>query len=48
MNFSEANFYETYLTSDFNTGTVISRRVSLARQDGFQNRNKIYSNRLHA
>ena len=29
MNFSEAKFYENYLTSDFHTNTVISRRVSL-------------------
>ena len=29
MNFSEAMFYENYLTSDFHTNTVISRRVCL-------------------
>ena len=29
MNFSEAMFYENYLTSDFHTSTVISRRVCL-------------------
>ena len=29
MNFSEAMSYENYLTSDFHTNTVISRRVSL-------------------
>ena len=29
MNFSEAIFYENYLTSDFHTNTVISRRVCL-------------------
>ena len=29
MNFSEAMFYENYLTSDFNTNTVISRCVCL-------------------
>ena len=29
MNFSEAVFYENYLTSDFHTNTVISRRVCL-------------------
>ena len=29
MNFSEARFYETYLTSDFHTNTVISRCVCL-------------------
>ena len=29
MNFSEAMFYENYLTLDFHTNTVISRRVCL-------------------
>ena len=29
MNFSEAMFYENYLTSDFHTNTVTSRRVCL-------------------
>ena len=29
MNFSEAMFYENYLTSYFHTNTVISRRVCL-------------------
>ena len=29
MNFSEAMFYENYLTADFHTNTVISRRVCL-------------------
>ena len=29
MNFSEAMFNENYLTSDFHTNTVISRRVCL-------------------
>ena len=29
MNCSEAKFYEIYLTSDFQTNTVISRRVCL-------------------
>ena len=29
MNFSEAMFYENYLTSDFHTNTVISSRVCL-------------------
>ena len=29
MNFSEAMFYKNYLTSDFHTNTVISRRVCL-------------------
>ena len=29
MNFSEAMFYENYLTSDFHTNTLISRRVCL-------------------
>ena len=29
LNFSEAKFYENYLTSDFHTNTVISRRVCL-------------------
>ena len=29
MNFSEAMFYENYLTSDFHTNTVISRHVYL-------------------
>ena len=29
MNFSEVMFYENYLTSDFHTNTVISRRVCL-------------------
>ena len=29
MNFSEAKFYENYLTSDFHTNTFISRRVCL-------------------
>ena len=29
MNFSEAMFYENYLTSDFHTNTAISRRVCL-------------------
>ena len=29
MNFSEAMFCENYLTSDFHTNTVISRRVCL-------------------
>ena len=29
MNCSEAKFYENYLTSDFYTNTVISRRVCL-------------------
>ena len=29
MNFSEAMFYENYLTSDFHANTVISRRVCL-------------------
>ena len=28
-NFSEAMFYENYLTSDFHTNTLISRRVCL-------------------
>ena len=29
MNCSEAKFYENYLTSDFHTNNVLSRRVSL-------------------
>ena len=29
MNFSEVMFYENYLTSNFHTNTVISRRVCL-------------------
>ena len=29
MNFSEAMFFENYLTSDFHTNTVISRRICL-------------------
>ena len=29
MNFSEKMFYENYLTSDFDTNTVISRRICL-------------------
>ena len=41
MNFSEAMFYENYLTSDFNSNNVISRRVCpLARQNGVENRDK--------
>ena len=45
MTFSEAMFYENYLTSDFHTNTVISRRVCVygnTHQDGFQNRDKVY------
>ena len=30
MNFSEAMFYENYLTSDFHTNTVISRRTGVS------------------
>ena len=43
MNFSEAMFYENYLTSDFHTNTVISRRVCFnTRQNGVENRDKAY------
>ena len=38
MNFSEAMFYENYLTSDFHT----NKTCLLTHQDGFQNRDKVY------
>ena len=41
MNFSEAMFYENYLTSDFHTNTVISRCVCLPSKDGFPD--EVYS-----
>ena len=44
MNFSEAMFYENYLTSDFQTNTVIPS-VLPTRQNGVENRDKVYSSR---
>ena len=41
MNFSQAIFYENYLTSDFHTNTVISRRLPTG-QNGVENRDKAY------
>ena len=41
MNFSEAIFYENYLTSDFNTNTVISSLFAYL-QNGVENRDKAY------
>ena len=41
MNFSEAMFYENYLTSDFHTNTVIQACLP-TRQNGVENRDKAY------
>ena len=41
MNFSEAMFYENYLTSDFHTNTVNSSPFAY-RQNGVENRDKAY------
>ena len=43
MNFSEAMFYENYLTSDSHTNTVISDACLPTRQNGVENRDKAYS-----
>ena len=40
MNFSEAMFYENYLTSDSHTNTVICLPT---RQNGVENRDKAYT-----
>ena len=43
MNFSEAMFYENYLTADFHTNIVISFQACLpTRQNGVENRDKAY------
>ena len=47
MNFSEAMFYENYLTSDFHTNTVISACLPIC-QNGVENRDKAYSNMMEA
>ena len=41
MNFSEAMFYENYLTSDFHTNTVIKACLP-THQNGVENRDKVY------
>ena len=46
MNFSEAMFYENYLTSDFHTNTVTSSLLP-TRQNGVENRDKAYSRNLY-
>ena len=45
MNFSEAIFYENYLTLDFSTTLLIQARLP-TRQNGVENRDKAYNNRL--
>ena len=42
MNFSEAMFYENYLTWDFHTNTVFQACLP-TRQNGVENRDKAYS-----
>ena len=41
-NFSEAMFYENYLTSDFHTNTVQFHACLPTRQNGIENRDKAY------
>ena len=42
MNFSEAMFYENYLTSDFHT-TLLFHTCLPTRQNDVENRDKAYS-----